>query len=65
MVNPLGSPSTSSNTMSYGWRRVVILRFLWLEIICPYGRIRFLEYGAITTWGSVFLNLTLKPSHIH
>ena len=23
------------------------------------------EYGAITTWGSVFSNLTLKPSHIH
>ena len=23
------------------------------------------EYGAITTWGSVFLNPTLKPSHIH
>ena len=22
-------------------------------------------YGAITTWWSVFLNLTLKPSHIH
>ena len=23
------------------------------------------EYEAITTWGSVFLNPTLKPSHIH
>ena len=23
------------------------------------------EYGAITTWGSVFLNPTLKPSHTH
>ena len=23
------------------------------------------EYGAITTWGSVFSNPTLKPSHIH
>ena len=23
------------------------------------------EYEAITTWGSVVLNLTLKPSHIH
>ena len=23
------------------------------------------EYGAIRTWGSVFSNPTLKPSHIH
>ena len=23
------------------------------------------EYGAVTTWGSVFSNPTLKPSHIH
>ena len=32
--------------------------FLWEE--------QFLkEYEAITTWGSVFSNPTLKPSHIH
>ena len=29
------------------------------------GEEQFLkEYGAITTWGSVFLNPILKPSHV-
>ena len=66
MVNPLGSVSTSSKAF---FSKEVKGCYAQDSLVRSYLLLQeeqFLkEYEAITTWGSVFSNPTLKPSHIH
>ena len=64
MINPLGYASTSkplSKEVKGHYAQDSLVRSYLLSRDEQFLK----EYEAITTWGSVFSNLTLKPSHLH